>query len=246
MYNKGYPIKKAISITGRKYRYSPPERTVYSWIARYENILTFLKLRKQYTVDPSTLLSTTRFNHQQVYPFSIHTMKLNLKQKQFPELSRYINWVTRSLPTTIFLSGPRASQAKSINKLSFTKKKTIASDLTRFALATKQKHQSAHEAVEEFFLCNDSTTVCTELPVFLHPKETTLFDIETPLTGHIDIIQIRNNKVFIMDYKPNLNRPAQYSGQLMAYKQAVHHRTQIPEDTIIPAVFNEYAYYELV
>jgi len=47
-----------------------------------------------------------------------------------------------------------------------------------------------------------------------------------------------------MDYKPNLRHPEKFGGQLTAYKQALHHRTQIPEENIITAVFNEYHYYE--
>jgi transposase-like protein len=243
-YNKGYPVKKAKTLTGKKYRYSPPLRTIYSWIDKYQNTLTFLKLRKQHTVDPSNLVSIHRFYHQQIYPFTYHHLKLNLNSKQFPQLRRYINWVERSLPTKIFLTGPRASQCSTCKKIKAKTKRSIAPELTRLALNLQGKNQSAHEAVEQFFLYNDSTTICTELPVFLNPKETTEFNIETPLTGHIDIIQIRNNKVYIMDYKPNLNHPEKYAGQLMAYKQALHHRTQISEDNIITSVFNEYHYYE--
>lgn len=243
-YNKGFPIKEVKRKTGKKFRYSPPIQTIYSWIKRYQNTLTFLKIRKQYTIDPENLTTTHRFHHQQIYPFTYHNLKLNLKSKQIPQLKRYINWVERSLPTTIFLSGPRASQCSTCKKIKTKQIKTIAPELTRLALNLQGKNQSAHEAVEQFFLYNDSTTVCTELPVFLNPKETTEFTIDTPLTGHIDIIQIRNKKVYIMDYKPNLNHPEKYAGQLMAYKQALHHRTQILEDNIIPAVFNEYKYYE--
>lgn len=245
-YNKGYPVKKIKTLTGKKYRYSPPLRTIYSWIDRYQSILTFLKLRKQYSVNPCDLLTTQRFYHQQVYPFTFHNLKLSLHSKQFPEIRRYINWIQRSLPTKIFLSGPRASQANiDFNQKPVVKQKeTIAPKLAKLALSTQMKHKSAHETVENFFLYNDSTTICTELPVFLNPKETTLFDIETPLTGHIDIIQIRNKKVYIMDYKPNLKHPEKYAGQLVAYKQAFHKRTQIPEDHIITSVFNEYHYYE--
>jgi len=112
------------------------------------------------------------------------------------------------------------------------------------ALSIQQKHQSAHEAVEQFFLINDSSTVCTELPVFLNPKETNLFNIETPLTGHIDLIQIRNNILYIMDYKPNLRHPEQYTSQLIAYKEAIQKRTNIPEKHIVPAVFNEHGYHQ--
>jgi transposase-like protein len=243
-YNKGYPVKKAKTLTGKKYRYSPPERTIYSWIKRYQNTLTFLKLRKQYTIDPENVTTTQRFHHQQIYPFTYHHLKLNLRSKQLPQLKRYINWVERKLPTTMFLSGPRASQDHTKQDVNIKQKETIASDLTRFALVMQKKNQSAHEAVEQFFLLNDSSTVCVELPVFLKPDETKLFDIDTTLTGHIDIIQIRNNKLVIMDYKPNLRRPKRFAGQLIAYKQALHKRTQIPEDHIITTVFNEHAYYE--
>ncbi len=244
LYNQGYPIQKAKTLTGRKYRYYPPIQTIYSWIAKYQNTLGFLKLRKKYVVDPKEVTTTIRFNHQQLYPFAVHNLKLNLKSKQLPQLTRYINWIKRSLPTKIFLSGPRASQCNINQKITINQKETIAPDLTKYALATQQKNQSAHDVVEQFFLYNDSSTVCTELPVFLNPKETNLFDIETPLTGHIDIIQIRNNNLYIMDYKPNLRHPEQHTSQLTAYKQALHHRTQIPEENIMTAVFNEWDYYE--
>ncbi len=90
-YNKGYPVKQAKTLTGKKYRYSPPIRTIYSWIKRYQNTLTFLKLRKQYLIHPDNLITTHRYQHQQIYPFSYHHLKLNLKSKQFPQLKRYIN-----------------------------------------------------------------------------------------------------------------------------------------------------------
>jgi transposase-like protein len=249
LYNKGYPLSKVKTLLGKKYRYSPPERTMYSWIARYRPLLSFLPLRKRFNLHPDDLTTTLRFHHQQVYPFSYHHLKLNIANKHLPQLKRYINWMTRNLSDKIFLQGPRASQesiCQQNNPVSVVEKKHDSSSLAALALHLKHKQQSAHEAVESFFLFNDAYTVCMELPVFLNPKETTLFDITSPLTGHIDLIQIRNNKLYIMDYKPNLNHPEKYAGQLLAYKQAIHHRTQIPKDHIITAVFNEYAYYELV
>jgi len=242
--NQGYSVQQAKTLTGRTYRYSPPPSTIYSWINRYQDTLTFLKLRKSYTLKPKEVTSTLRFHHQQIYPFMYHHLKLHLHSTVFPQLRRYISWVERSLPHTLFLSGPRASQCNGHQKISLTKKKTIAPMLTRLALQMKKKNQTAHDAVEHFFLYNDSSTICTELPVFLNPHETTSFDINTALTGHIDLVQIRNNKLFILDYKPNLKNPKRYAGQLLAYKEAVHHRTQIPNDQIITAVFNQYHYYE--
>ena len=244
-YNRGYPVKQVKTLTGKKYRYSPPTRTIYSWINRYKDILTMLKLRKKYNVHPDELITTHRFQHQQIYPFTYHNLKLNLYSKKLPQLRRYINWIERSLPTKMFLSGPRASSMEIDHTLKPKQKNSIIPKLTKLALATSQKPKSAHETVEQFFLINDSTTVCTELPVFSNPKEIDSLNINTPLTGHIDIVQIKYDKLYILDYKPNLRHPEQYISQLQLYKKAVHKRTTIPEENIIPCVFNEYGYYEL-
>jgi len=249
LYNQGYPLSQVKTQIGKKYRVSPPVRTMYSWIARYKEMLSFLSLRKKYSLHPDDLTTTHRLFHQQVYPFTYHHLKLNIASKKLPQLRRYINWVERNLPTKIFLNGPRASQAKVkdskyIKNMTIIKKDHPETTLTSYALTLQKKQQSAHEAVEEFFLLNDATTVCTELPVFLNPKETQLFSINTPLTGHIDLVQIKDNRVYIMDYKPNLNNPSRYIDQLLAYKEAVHHRTRIPKKDIIPIAFNHHSYFE--
>ncbi|MFO7793169.1 MAG: hypothetical protein R6W73_09385 [Candidatus Saliniplasma sp.] len=49
-YNKGHSVKEAKKRVGKKYPYSPPTRTIYSWINRYKPTLTFLKLRKKYNI----------------------------------------------------------------------------------------------------------------------------------------------------------------------------------------------------
>ncbi len=79
---------------------------------------------------------------------------------------------------------------------------------------------------------------------FIKPEEIDLVNIETPLTGHIDLIQERFGKLYVMDYKTNLNRPKSHASQLLLYKEALHQRTSIPKNKIIPAVFNEHDYYE--
>lgn len=244
LYNQGYPLAQVKTLVGKKYRYSPPVRTMYSWIARYKQDLSFLPLRKKYSLQPDDLTTTHRLFHQQIYPFTYHHLKLNIASKKLPQLRRYINWVERNLPTKMFLSGPRASQAKTEYQVKTKKKIHPATTLTNYALTIKKKQQSAHESVEEFFLLNDATTVCIELPVFLNPKESSMFTIDAPLTGHVDLIQIKENNLYIMDYKPNLRHPEKYSDQLLAYKEAIHHRTRIPKDDIIPAAFNHHSYYE--
>ena len=243
-YNKGYPVKMAKKQTGKKYQYSPPMSTIYSWIDRYKDTLTFLKLRKKYNIDPTTLTTIHNFHHRQVYPFTYHHLKLNIHSKQRPELRRYINWIERSLDRDMFLSGPRCSSLDVDHNTKPDEKQNIVPELTRLALNSQPKNsnKSPHEIVEQFFLINDSTTVATELPVFIQPKETDL-KFDKPITGHIDLVQIRYDNLYILDYKPNLNRPERHASQLHLYKEAIQRRTSIPEHKIHTAVFNRHSYY---
>jgi len=207
--------------------------------------MTFLKLRKDYNVDPDNLTTTHNFQHQQVYPFTYHNLKLNIHSKERGELRRYINWIERSLPRKIFLSGPRCSSLD-INHNPDTKEKdNLTTELTQLAFNSQPKNsnKSPHETVEEFFLINDSSTVCTELPVFINPKETDI-DVDEPITGHIDLVQIRYDDLHILDYKPNLNKPERHASQLLLYKKAMQERTSIPKDKIHTAVFNRHGYNE--
>jgi len=244
-YNRGHPVTEAKKLTGKRYQYSPPRSTIYTWIDRYRNTLTFLKLRKKYDVHPDELTTTHELKHQQVYSFTYHNLKLNIHSKNRPELRRYINWIERSLPRKMFLEGPRCSSLDIDHDLETKEKDNITPELTQLAFNSQPKNtdKSPHETVQDFFLINDSTTVATELPVFINPKETSL-DVDEPITGHIDLIQIRYDDLHILDYKPNLNSPERHASQLQLYKKAIQERTSIPEDKIHTAVFNKHNYYE--
>jgi len=75
-----------------------------------------------------------------------------------------------------------------------------------------------HEILQEFMLINDSVTVATEVPVLLdkddllHYKNSLNFIVpitledEEIITGHIDIVQIRNGMIHILDYKPSAKK----------------------------------------
>ena len=68
-------------------------------------------------------------------------------------------------------------------------------------------------------LANDSVTVATEVPIYPLPEDINHLQqrlgfqiplqLDHPLTGHIDFLQIRNGAVHILDYKPDAstNRP---------------------------------------
>ena len=146
----------------------------------------------------------------------------------------------------MFLEGPRCSSLDKDHSLDVKEKENITPELTQLAFNSQPKNtdKSPHETVQDFFLINDSTTVATELPVFINPKETSL-DVDEQITGHIDLVQIRYEDIYILDYKPNLNRPERHASQLQLYKKAIQERTSIPKDKIHTAVFNKHDYYEI-
>ncbi len=72
--------------------------------------------------------------------------------------------------------------------------------------------------------------------MFINPDEIEEIDVDEPITGHIDLVQIRYDNLYILDYKPNLNRPERHASQLQLYKKAVQQRTSIPEEKIHTAV----------
>jgi len=248
-YNRGYPIGEVKTRVGKTYKYSPPERTLYSWIKRYSTLFTFTPMRKHYTIDPATILTSHRFYHQQLYLFQYHPLKLNIASKTLPQLRRYITWVEHHLPHTMFTQGPRMSQIQTKAMTIPQQKTNILPKITQYAFSMPHQPRHAHDLIESFMLINDATTVCAELPVFLNPEEINhhlIQPITSPLTGHIDLLQVRNNNLYILDYKPNLNHPERFQDQLLLYKQAVHKRTNIPLNKLVPAVFNRYSYYEFL
>ena len=119
-------------------------------------------------------------------------------------------------------------------------------EYTNLALELSRTNHERHRTIEDFFLINDSATIATEVPVYLTPKEAKSFNISIPrtLTGHIDILQVRNNKIHILDYKPEAESDRKASQQLILYALALGKRTQIPLESITCAYFDENGYYQ--
>ena len=108
--------------------------------------------------------------------------------------------------------------------------RTLAQELAK----TKKQR---HEKVEEFFLTNDSATVAVEVPIYLTKEES---EFPKTLAGHIDILQVRNNKVHILDYKPD--REGNAVNQLILYAKCLKKRTDLSNITC--AYFDENAFFQ--
>jgi ATP-dependent exoDNAse (exonuclease V) beta subunit len=240
----------------RKYKVKIPVSTIATWIKRYENELTFIRLRKKYDINPNTATHSKKFHHQQVYEFKYHTLKTNFSKRFFPQLKTYITSITKVpyfIPDSAFRSGPRCSQLRIELKAQKTTKHNNAPRMAELALTLAKTNRERHQVIENFFLANDSTTVAIEVPIYIKPDELTKsekkdygIELDEPLSGHIDIIQQRYTKIHILDYKPEAkksDRPA--AEQLFLYALAFSKRSGIPMRKIMCAYFNENNYYEI-
>jgi ATP-dependent exoDNAse (exonuclease V) beta subunit len=68
-------------------------------------------------------------------------------------------------------------------------------------------------------------------------------ETDATLTGHIDLVQIRNGAIHILDYKPGA-RHEKPIAQLMIYALALSRRTNLKLFNFVCAWFDEHNYYE--
>jgi len=132
-------------------------------------------------------------------------------------------------------------------------RQNIANKLAELALKLTQKNNQRHQKIQDFMLINDSTTIATEIPVYLTREDIKYFknkgfqlelkNYNTPITGHIDILQIRNKLIHILDYKPEANKVNPVN-QLTLYALALASRTKLALKDFKCAWFDENNYYE--
>ena len=267
-YNLGYTQKEVSGEMSKSHRIKIPERTISSWIKHYSNTCTFHRLREQAIklYNPEEMVFSHHLQHNQIYKYQLHRAKLHLTSKELPEqkfqlLKNYLNKIpTENFPHHIFQPKKdmheltRSSQMK-FNTLDFVKeeKQNFANTLASLGLQLSKTNRERHEAIQNFMLTNDSVTVACEIPVYLTSDDISYFqskgfsinfkDYQTPITGHIDILQIRNGMIHILDYKPEANKTNAVN-QLTTYALALSSRTKLAVKDLKCAWFDDKHYYE--
>ena len=149
----------------------------------------------------------------------------------------------------------RASQIKFNHlKIEIKNKNNLACKLAKLALNLATTNKQRHEALQDFFLINDSTTIATEVPIYLTNWDAgyyrnqngfifPLSSCKTPITGHIDILQIRNGLIHILDYKPYAEKINAIE-QLTIYALALSRKLNLPLYCFKCAWFDESNYFE--
>jgi transposase-like protein len=192
------------------------------------------------------------------------------KNRRFGRLKEYLEHVSSETPHQYFADGERMSEIRSKfdkTDMIVKSKHNFANDLAEFVLRSVTENKDRHEALQRFMIANDSVTVATEVPVYIrkedveHMENILKFKIvgedgliemkgdKQPrkfpklLTGHIDIVQIRNGMVHILDYKPNASKEKPIE-QLTWYALALSRLTGLRLFEFKCAWFDDKDFYE--
>ena len=149
----------------------------------------------------------------------------------------------------------RASQIKfSHLNIKAINKTNQSNELAKLALNLAKSNNERHKVIQDFMLINDSTTIATEVPIYLtnwdagyyRNQKGFIFPLNsytTPITGHIDILQIRNGLIHILDYKPEAEK-INATEQLTIYALALSRKLNLPLYYFKCAWFDENNYFE--
>ena len=273
LYNLGYSLEETCRIIqnreGQSQRAGNNETgigasTLSNWLRETVDLCRFSRMRefavKKYS--PKEMVITATLAHRQLYRFRFHQAKAELmineefQHRKFTPLKEFLEMVPVECPHQYFQEGLRASETP----LTFSKtamivrgKQNYATKTAQFVLQSVKERHDRHETLQKFMLYNDSVTVATEVPVYLtrddmeHMRTQLGFELfgEMPklITGHIDILQIRNGQIHILDYKPNAEKERPIE-QLTLYAMALSRLTGLRLFEFKCAWFDEKDYFE--
>ncbi|MBI2676675.1 MAG: PD-(D/E)XK nuclease family protein [Candidatus Yanofskybacteria bacterium] len=205
----------------------------YSQLCRYDRLRSFaVKMcRPEDTIEVMNMAHRQIYRFLYHRPKMQLTLK-EFKNRNFEPLKDYLDGVSGETPHQYFQEGARMSEIKTKfdkSQMIVRSKSNYANRLADFVLQTVKDRKKRHEILQQFFVANDSVTVASEVPVYIrkedveHMENVLKFQITNGesielsgrkgqeknqpfpklLTGHIDLLQVRNGQIHILDYKPN-------------------------------------------
>ena len=267
LYNRLNAIENIPEIIKERYSISITSRTISDWLKQYAKYTPFLRMRefavKKY--NKKEIIEESKLIHQQIYNFKYNRAKLDLiineefRHFRFKPLQEFLELAVAECPHQLFKnSTKRASDYKNIfnlNQVKITPKENTAIKIANFIMQAVSNNKLRHETLQNFMLANDTVTVAAEVAVIInsddirHYKHELNFDIPITLkdgeyiTGHIDLIQVRNGSIYIMDFKPSAAKEKPIS-QLTLYALALSRLTGIRLYHMRCAWFDDKTYYE--
>jgi len=250
LYNEFYTKDQIVDFIGKKYRLKLSGQNIANWLKDYREYLPFLRMREFATGKYSRreAIVRSRMFHGQIYDFGFHRAKMDCileeeyRHYKFLPLREYLELVLAECPHQVFKDNSfRASEYKDIFNLDgarITRRENRAVEMARLVLEAVENNKERHQFLQNFMLANDSVTVGVEVPILMTPEDIfhyqKMLGFKVPLelkegealTGHIDIVQIRNGAVHLLDFKPSA-RKAKPVAQLTLYALALARLTSL-------------------
>lgn len=262
-YNIGYSLEESSNLIKEHYGIEVKKSSIADWLKEFEQLCRYSRMRKhgKELFTPNQVIQSVRLYHRQVFNFRYHRAKAALilqefKHEKYEPLRQFLEFIAVECPHQYFKEGIRASEVKtnfSLSEVIIKEKQNFATRIANLVMQAVQDNKQRHEILQRFMLANDSVTVAVEVPIYMdnddleHMKAALKFQIpiilDKVLTGHIDIIQIRNGTVYIMDYKPNADKEKPIE-QLTLYALALSRLTGLRLYEFKCAWFDEKHYYE--
>ena len=250
LYNSGHTLD-AVSA-----KMQIPRSTVANWQSEYRELFNLTRYYKeiQNYRRGNRVIEKYKYIHNLVYLYQQHSFKIEkfIKDKEKGLYDYLIKALRGDFCNNLFLeSDVRASKTKLniIHSLNIKKVNNNACKFATFAMELVTDNRERHSVVEKIMLENDTSTIATEVPVFLQLSKSTIpwlrniKSVNDYITGHIDILQYRNGKLYILDYKPCADKEKPV-GQLFVYACCLSKASGIPFTNIKLAWFDENLYYE--
>lgn len=267
LYNQGFTLEESCGLLKERYGLEMDCATLSRWVKEYAPICRYARMRdfglKLFSAQQA--VQSVKLYHRQVYNFMYHKAKLALilqdfKHSQFEPLREFLDLIAVECPHELFTDSRRASEVKPVFNLSqvlIREKTNFANRIADLVLQAVNDNKLRHETLQRFMLCNDSVTVATEVPLYLDPMDVEHMreklgfvipiEMERTLTGHLDILQVRNGSLHLLDYKPKAKKERPIE-QLTLYALALSRLTGIRLFHMVCSWFDEektYIFYPL-
>jgi len=190
-------------------------------------------------------IRSTSINHKQIYNLRTHGDKLSRLASQFPTLIAFLDDMHDACPPGPFFSGPRSSSIHAGPVPVYDKPTTHArcEQTLQGLQVNAERFTERHEQVQVYMLENDDCTVAMEVPLWIDYQEAGVFQslmtTDQFLSGHVDVLAIKDGRVWIWDYKPNAYKERWVHVQLSAYALMLSHRTGISLENIRCGYFDD-------
>jgi hypothetical protein len=187
------------------------------------------------------MMISKTFYHGIGYQFAFDEQKIenscNTHKERFLE---YLHTLLHKRLPNGFSNPPRASGMRFPRLHQFEIEhclKEFARQVHRLSIAG-----SRHERMQTFLMLSDKASVAVEVPVWMTPRESMLFD--SNLTGHIDLIRL-TDKVEVWDYKPYASRELFACCQVYWYVRMLSARLNLDLNEFRCGFFDSYHVYVL-